>query len=103
MTDLQRLAEEQTATTEQAVLKIKAKQAVMDKLNEKGEATLYFKDGRVIYIDRLITGGYRVSDFKVLKRVWVNDIQGDMPVRDIAEQKELATKEETAEYVASKI
>lgn len=98
--DLTRWAEEQTAITEKETMKLKIKQVILTKLNDKGEATLKFNDGREIYIDRLYAGGYRVSDFKVLKKVWDSDYRAYMPIHNLAEQKDLATAEEVADYIA---
>jgi hypothetical protein len=101
--DLISWAEEQTAITEKETMKLKVKQVILTKLETEDGATLKFKDGRVIYIDQLTAGGYRVSDFKVFKMVWVSDIQSYMPVRDIAVQKDLATAEEVADFIAENI
>lgn len=100
LTDLTRWAEEQTAITEKETMKLKMKQVILTKLETEDGATLKFKDGRVIYIDQLTAGGYRVSDFKVLMTVWNSDYQMNVPVRDIVVQKEFDTAEEVADYIA---
>lgn len=98
--ELTRWAEEQTAITEKETMKLKIKQVILTKLETEDGATLKFKDGRVIYIDQLTAGGYRVSDFKVYARVWNSEYQMELPIRDIAVQKEFDTAEEVADYIA---
>lgn len=103
MTNLQRWAEEQTATTEQAVSKIKSKQVIIDKLNDAGEAFLRFKDGREIHIDKLNAGGWQVSDFKVSGTYWDSDYKARMPIHKLDAQQDFDTAEDAADFVASRI
>lgn len=99
--ELTRWAEEQTAITEREAHRLKIRQAIIDKLATNADATLTCKDGRIIYIDKFTyDDGYRVSDFQVTNNIWDSDYQELVPVRQLASQKDLATAEEVADYIA---
>ena len=102
-TELQTWATEQTAKTEKSAMQLKAEQAILNNLREKGEAYLRFKDGRKIYIDTLNAGGFQVSDFKVKGTCWDRDWNGKRPLLVLDAQQTFETAEEAAAYTASRI